>query len=398
MNTAPTAPARRTRRRYKKSRFGCRNCKLRRVKCDESKPQCQRCKNYGVLCNFTPGAPDLETPVAVSRYPRVEGANQLCLDSSLPRSLNLPAICTDGVNSFEMDAPCMTRLEQFRMRTLDSFSTEMTKIWQHRVPYIAFRNPYLMHTLLAVAAAHERHRDMPASSHRTRIETHHSSQCVLLFNQKLSHPISVSDRDPLWSTAALMGMMTTASFDAASPEEAWPLRPSSPSDLQWFRLSNEKKTRWNLTDPLRPGGIFRAMAHEYAELQLELPTFGAEGIPTALAEVCNISDSSDQDNPYFAAAHVLSRLQRLSDSESAGIQTVSFLSQSQSSFRSLLRKKDPVALLLLSLWYARSSGVLWWIKQRARVENRAIRLYLERAQCDDRIQQLLPSPVELHIS
>lgn len=37
------------------SRFGCRNCKLRRVKCDESFPVCLKCQRRGSIC--IPSAP-----------------------------------------------------------------------------------------------------------------------------------------------------------------------------------------------------------------------------------------------------------------------------------------------------------------------------------------------------
>lgn len=345
------------------------------------------------MCNFVAGASDLQVSATGFQCSKVESAKQPGFNNSVPPPLSFPILCSDGIASFEMDPPCMTRLDRFRRRTLHSFSTEMMKIWQDRILHVAFRNPYLMHTMLGVAAAHERYRDMPASSHRTRTETHHASQSVLLFNQKLSQPIDLPDRDPLWATAALLGIMAIASFDVATPEEAWPLRPSNPSDLEWFRLSDGKKTIWNLTDPLRPGGIFRAMAHEYAQLVFELPLVGAEGIPPALAEVCNVSaSSSKENNPYFIAAHVLARLQNLSDVDSAGIRMVSFLCQSHPTFTNLLWNKDPVALLLLALWYVRASRVLWWTEQRARVENQAIRLYLERFHRDNhRIHQLLPS-------
>jgi hypothetical protein len=245
-----------------------------------------------------------------------------------------------------------------------------------------------MHTMLAVAAAHERHRNMPVSSQQTIFEAHHSSQCILLFNQKLSHPMDRSDRDPLWATAALLGLMAIASFDAAAPEEAWPLRPPNPADLEWFWLSDGKKTIWDLTDPLRPGGMFQAMAHEYAEMHFELPIFGAGDIPAALAEVCSISASCSEDsNPYFAAAHLLVRLRRLSEGAPADVRMVSFMSQSQPTFRNKLREKDPVALLLLALWYEMAGRSLWWIEQRARIENQGIRLYLER---------FYPSKVTIH--
>lgn len=45
------APARRI-RKHKKSRGACSNCRLRRVKCDETKPECAKCHAYGVVCNY----------------------------------------------------------------------------------------------------------------------------------------------------------------------------------------------------------------------------------------------------------------------------------------------------------------------------------------------------------
>ncbi|PLB44802.1 hypothetical protein P170DRAFT_391185 [Aspergillus steynii IBT 23096] len=37
-----------------RSKTGCRTCKLRRVKCDESKPHCQRCQSAQRVCTYTP--------------------------------------------------------------------------------------------------------------------------------------------------------------------------------------------------------------------------------------------------------------------------------------------------------------------------------------------------------
>jgi hypothetical protein len=44
--------ANRQRRAHKKSRRGCSSCKLRRVKCDERRPCCHRCKDFGVACTY----------------------------------------------------------------------------------------------------------------------------------------------------------------------------------------------------------------------------------------------------------------------------------------------------------------------------------------------------------
>jgi hypothetical protein len=47
-----TSDASRQRRAHKKSRRGCSSCKLRRVKCDERRPCCHRCKDFGVACTY----------------------------------------------------------------------------------------------------------------------------------------------------------------------------------------------------------------------------------------------------------------------------------------------------------------------------------------------------------
>ena len=53
----------RKRKTHKKSRKGCNNCKIRRVKCDETHPQCEKCLAYGVSCDYEgDGAEELQLP------------------------------------------------------------------------------------------------------------------------------------------------------------------------------------------------------------------------------------------------------------------------------------------------------------------------------------------------
>lgn len=60
---APESDASRKRKAHKKSRGGCHNCKLRRVKCDETKPRCQNCLSYSVACNYSTKSFELELSV-----------------------------------------------------------------------------------------------------------------------------------------------------------------------------------------------------------------------------------------------------------------------------------------------------------------------------------------------
>ncbi|KAE9367259.1 hypothetical protein N431DRAFT_495543 [Stipitochalara longipes BDJ] len=46
-----TPNTRKVRRSNPKARTGCKTCKIRRVKCDEGKPTCERCRKFGVKCD-----------------------------------------------------------------------------------------------------------------------------------------------------------------------------------------------------------------------------------------------------------------------------------------------------------------------------------------------------------
>ncbi|KAJ4301558.1 hypothetical protein N0V90_003651 [Kalmusia sp. IMI 367209] len=199
-----------------------------------------------------------------------------------------------------------------------------------------------MHTILAVAAAHERYHDM------TQIR----------FGQR----------------PRFLGLLAIASFDATDPRDAWPLAAPSSEDLEWFTLSEGKKAVWKLTNPLRPGGLFSPMAHEYAAINLTLPRSGAEDMEPWLASLCNINESSTADNnPYFAAAHNLTQLQ---NNAAKGMERICFVSQSRDQFLELLRAKDRVALVLLGMWYESVERECWWVERRAKVEGSGIRAFL----------------------
>jgi hypothetical protein len=62
-----------------------------------------------------------------------------------------------------------------------------------------------------------------------------------LLNDKLSTSIEPSERDALWACAGLLGALSFSSIQAKTPEEAWPLKPSSPSDLEWLKMSEGRR-------------------------------------------------------------------------------------------------------------------------------------------------------------
>ncbi|PYH81811.1 hypothetical protein BO82DRAFT_74916 [Aspergillus uvarum CBS 121591] len=62
----------RPRKAHTKSRTGCVECRRRHIKCDESRPQCKRCRNSARECAFTTG----ELKIQLSSYsPHTWGRN-----------------------------------------------------------------------------------------------------------------------------------------------------------------------------------------------------------------------------------------------------------------------------------------------------------------------------------
>jgi hypothetical protein len=249
-----------------------------------------------------------------------------------------------------------------------------------------------MHASLAVAFAYDRHLNSPAGSRRTLEECYHLSRSTALFNRRLREPIETKDKDAIWGTAAALALLTFSFPDAHTPEESWPLQPSGSADLEWLRMSKGKMSLWNITNPLRPDSLFRVMAGTYAQMNSPLPEEGLEGVPRALAIACHLEHSSTaENNPYFKAAHAISQIQSLPDSQITVGHTELFTHCIRGRFESLLRARDSVALLLLYLFYRKAGSSIWWIELRARVECPSICSYLRLHQKGhDAVLAILP--------
>lgn len=244
---------------------------------------------------------------------------------------------------------------------------------------VGLQYPYLMHASLAVALTYDRYLNGSSGGDRTPEECFHWYRSTVLLNQRLRSPVHGKDRDPIWGTAAALAMLTFTSPDGCTAEQTWPLRSSNSSGLEWLHMSKGKMSLWHAVNPLRPDSIFFVMSETYAHMHSPLPDRGMDGVPEALAAVCGIGDSSTaDDNPYFDAAHALSRTLHLPDREVSTGHAQLFIGTIRGSFKDLLEERDSVALLLLYLWYRKAGRSIWWIELRARVECSAIRLYLER--------------------
>ncbi|OIW25230.1 C6 finger domain protein [Coniochaeta ligniaria NRRL 30616] len=370
----------------RKSRAGCRNCKLRKLKCDEGRPQCQRCSAYGVLCNFTSsGIPDLH-PSGESQSFALKSsrqANRLAKPSLRP-SLGKDFWATDATTSFTVDAKSRELLSVYKTQSVHMQDDTPWQGLKDELVGLAFIHPFLMHGILALAAGYCRSLTTELPSRGSSRELYHVAQCTSLFRERLVSPVRPGDKDALWGTASTLGIVAFSSLDTTSATESWPLKASSASDLEWIHMGEGKMVVWHMADPLRPESLFSGVASTYAQMHAPLPSAGTDGIPPRLAQLCKLDESSTaESSPFLTVSHAISKLYSLSESDLTTGRVLPFLTHMPGSFKLLLYAKDPIALTLLYLWYSRARLAVWWIDLRARVECPAILLYLKQYHPDN---------------
>ncbi|KAK4212076.1 hypothetical protein QBC37DRAFT_318926 [Rhypophila decipiens] len=409
--------AEKPRTRTRRSRHGCRNCKLR--KCDEAKPQCRKCTSFGVICNYMSNLSDLEP--AVPMVMAVPGQRIGRRIMPFPQPAVSTAVWTSDVSGtyrFHLDARLQTLISRcFGENMISAYEPKMAGVNQKLVE-LAFSYPFLMHAIIAGALTYDRYMDMISTPQhrssdgniprRTLQECYHLSQSTILLNKHLQDLLSdrpssestIPDRDinrtrdPMLGAGSLLSILTfsasSSSRDASSPQGSWPLAVASPSVFNWSRMSNSKMFLWNFVDPLRKDSIFSVLAPTYADMCYPLPESGTDGIPPELACLCKLTPTSNTDtSPYFLAAHAVGHIwgdgpilgadKGDRDGEKVKVGSTQVFTRVVSGpFEELLKARDPVALLLLYLWYCKARRGIWWIELRARVEVPAIHEYLRR--------------------
>ncbi|KAJ4310218.1 hypothetical protein N0V84_011087 [Fusarium piperis] len=386
-------PSVRQRKAHRKSRLGCGNCKLRSVKCDESKPSCKRCLSSGFICSFTQTSPSASLHLAHC------GAGPVfsVADPAADRNLRVPfpglrvpvAQPTRGaVGEIVLGEAEMAALERFRLRTVFTIGTEKTRhLYSERAVKLAFKHPFLIHAFTAFALLHDSHitPNQPAS-HRTAL-AFHWYQATVLFQQRLlaahstSDPSSLpsSERDAIWTSSVLLGASALALVDVQNIEGVWPLKDPDILDLDWLKMSEGKKVAWAIADPTRAESIFHDLL-----LQKDLTPNGTnpippDALPPTFYTTFDLSSSSPTSNPYYVAASLLAQLLPQKINENSVVQFLAFITQLDPRYKQLLEDKDPRAMVLLAWWYAKAAAhSSWYMQRRSLVEGQAICVYLER--------------------
>ncbi|KAJ9137444.1 Alpha-galactosidase [Pleurostoma richardsiae] len=392
--TASCSLGPRKRKVHNKSRRGCGNCKLRRVKCDESKPGCKRCHQFGVVCNYGPMSASTAGELLIS----FDGAAKMEVSPIVPLSARDTALSmintllkgyphTSGtwMPPYQLNRRDLATLDRFWSRTILTMGTEETRsLFQRESCRLASMHPFLMHLLLGLTLMHDRFLSSKHNQQPSTAELFHVSQGTSLFSRRLSEHSSCTplELDALWAASTFLGVITAGAIEAKTAEEAWPLRPRLNDHPDWITIGEGKKKVWEISDPSRPDSCFHALKMPAIDAFLTESPKGGElqNLPRDLVQLLGLIDPSNRaSNPRYHMANIMSRLMPLEFSQTTVLKFATFLTQMSPAFRDLLQTRDPGALVLLTYWYAKASmSQQWWTWHRAILECQAICIYLER--------------------
>ncbi|KAL4762862.1 Zn(II)2Cys6 transcription factor domain-containing protein [Aspergillus foveolatus] len=388
------------RRAHKKSRNGCLICKGRRVKCDERKPTCLRCENYGAACVY---ASSLSSSSSSSRSSSIMRSTAASTSRSTPPNNALTSLSiSDMVNRVRdtlgndlalaprtignRDEALNLAVDSFRFFltcSINRISTPLIyQVMKREMVHVAFDTPYLMYTLLGCGVLHM-NRVSPGNESRELGEAYFWQRAVQLYSAALQHPINQHNVSGLISASILIGVTSLAPLKFEI-QDSWVFTGRG-SDLNWLAIQGGLACILKHAGQYVPGSIWGVPFSHSHEIESQLfryeITKGREGLHPDLADLCGITDETDdQTSLYWFPIKLLSPFLELEVNAQIASQCTTWMGRLEPPFVNLCRERDPRALVILAYWMGLMCSMSqWvpWVEGRIRKECIAVCIYLE---------------------
>ncbi|KAK0108521.1 hypothetical protein ONS95_003326 [Cadophora gregata] len=151
-------PKKKVRASHTKSKTGCRTCKIRRVKCDESRPLCRNCFSTGRKCDgygvWTTGTINILTTKEV--VPVVQTVSPQSSNDSSPEPMNISFLVKlPGLVSAQLNDEERLCFDFFRSTTIVKLpGLFYSHFWQELVLQACVLEPAVLHAVIALGSAH----------------------------------------------------------------------------------------------------------------------------------------------------------------------------------------------------------------------------------------------------
>ncbi|KAL6707456.1 hypothetical protein ACN47E_004026 [Coniothyrium glycines] len=154
-----------SRRSHTKSRKGCKTCKRRHIRCDETFPQCRNCTKHQVRCDYmdSPTAMMPDSPGQSPHQPNLLWTPEIETTIELWRQTGdfpFPELRVYPQPQWQT----LSRIDLRLIHHLSSISNEMFRnrtsrstLWTDMMPMflsVAAAHPFVMHSILAFSASH----------------------------------------------------------------------------------------------------------------------------------------------------------------------------------------------------------------------------------------------------
>ncbi|EME83826.1 uncharacterized protein MYCFIDRAFT_44351, partial [Pseudocercospora fijiensis CIRAD86] len=141
---------------HRKSRFGCIECKKRRVKCDETKPVCRNCSRRSTPCHFSNLTSTSHPTPSPSTSPLDQHIPIIVQSPSLRSSISSPQLGNASIDlaSLGFDLFDLEIWHHWNTVVCYTFSEDGDKTFLQNIHKIAFGNAYVAQLILAVSALH----------------------------------------------------------------------------------------------------------------------------------------------------------------------------------------------------------------------------------------------------
>ncbi|KAE9363360.1 hypothetical protein N431DRAFT_490182 [Stipitochalara longipes BDJ] len=374
------------RRPHSKSRSGCLECKRKRRKCDEVRPQCGACSFRREDCEY-PREEVRSTTKRLTRMPRSTTTASLSLyqlDDVLTGGPNIrPKLLINlGESCRRNPAP---HLEE---RSLSDMLRHFHQIAPGALRYpptpeqlsSSAVQPYLLNASLAFAALHLQlfH---PFTMKIRLAAWCFAYQAVGIFSGKIQNGFDIADRDAVVMCCEILSVLTfhTDESNASSSTIIFP----KPNEANWlfvlagFGVVMKQATLQLNHDPNLASSLNQVPTAGNSSSLSTSAGAGAVKFKQHLEEICGIrADSTAENNPYLVAVQQLVQLEAVDPHYPSEL--FSFPREMTPQYLALITAKDPRSLLLLSYWLEKMRKTdCWWATVRARVELQAISQYLD---------------------
>ncbi|KAH8651285.1 hypothetical protein BX600DRAFT_100992 [Xylariales sp. PMI_506] len=416
----PTARGYRKRKIFPKSRSGCLSCKVKKVKCDESKPICSRCRRNIWHCEYMTGNNCIGRRHREPSNPLPQASATSSL--SFPRSFALNPFSTPS----SKNGTPSTHILQHCFRCWDEI---FHFACSYQVVSIFHSNPVTRNVILAIAACHLRHMAPTVLEHRI---AEHFQQSVALqgYRKILATPLRDLGQYGV-NMLLLSGTLLSVLGFPLPPESRTACGSESDVTSSWVFSSHHHRMGWLVFQAgIRPLLKSTQLYYEEAisflgpillgsnQTRWSATRIGVPGMTPAWAAFFGLEIKEGVDRSYWPKRHIISdpgssTMQKLNIGSSHkstdgeiyrelakvaaylraiepiplnAFRHLTFLAKATQKFQVLLHDRDEKALWLYGYWFGlicRMEG-LWWCQQRARREYEAIRIWLRQLRLTER--------------